>query len=54
MSTRTSASAPSSPTAMRARGNVSLSPGTPVGPKATLHSGVHAYGHVGEGVEVVR
>jgi len=37
-----------------ARGNVSLSPGTLVGPKATLHSGVHAYGHVGEGVEVVR
>ena len=37
-----------------ARGNVSFAPGTLVGPKATLHSGVHARGHVREGAEVVR
>jgi glucose-1-phosphate thymidylyltransferase len=37
-----------------ARGNVSLSPGTLVGPNATLHSGVHVFGHVTEGAEVVR
>ncbi len=39
---------------VHARGNVSLSPGTLVGPKATLHSGTHVHGHVREGAEVVR
>ena len=36
------------------RGNVSVSPGTLVGPSATLHAGVHAFGHVAEDAEVVR
>ena len=39
---------------VRTRGNVSVSPGTLVGPGATLHAGVHAFGHIGEGTEVVR
>jgi glucose-1-phosphate thymidylyltransferase len=39
---------------VRTRGNVSVSPGTLVGPGATLHAGVHAFGHIGEGAEVVR
>lgn len=38
----------------RTRGNVSVSPGTLVGPGATLYAGVHAFGHVEEGAEVVR
>ena len=38
----------------RTRGNVSVSPGTLVGPSATLHSGVHAFGQIDEGAEVVR
>jgi len=38
----------------RTRGNVSVSPGTLIGPSATLHAGVHAFGHVEEGAEVVR
>lgn len=37
-----------------ARGHVSFSPGSLVGPKATLHSGVHVRGHVHEGAEVMR
>jgi glucose-1-phosphate thymidylyltransferase len=37
-----------------ARGNVSLSPGSLVGPAATLHSGVHVFGHVPADAEVVR
>ncbi len=37
-----------------ARGNVSFSPGTLVGPSATLHAGVHASGRIAEGAEVVR
>ena len=39
---------------VRTRGGVSLSPGTLVGPSATLHSGVHAFGQISEGTEVVR
>mgnify|MGYP000135606132 CR=1 FL=1 len=36
------------------RGDVSVSPGTLVGPSATLHAGVHAFGQISEGTEVVR
>ncbi|MDG5776133.1 sugar phosphate nucleotidyltransferase [Haloarculaceae archaeon H-GB1-1] len=38
----------------RAEGNVSLAPGTLVGPNAHLHTGVLADGHVEEDAEVVR
>lgn len=38
----------------RTRGNVSVSPGTLVGPAATLHTGVHAFGQIDEGAEGVR